>query len=77
MKRLFLALSICLLLIPVAGGGFTPTFGATFHLKPERNSVPKEFRKPIPNPPTTKPQPMIGRSQTFVSEFERQFLNKE
>jgi hypothetical protein len=76
MKRLFLALSICLLLIPVAGGGFTPTFGATFHLKPERNSVPKEFRKPIPNPPIVQPQPMIQRGQSYVGEFERQFIKQ-
>lgn len=30
-----------------------------------------------PNPPITKPQPMILRSQTFVSEFEKQFLKEK
>lgn len=60
------------------GGGFTPTFGLTFHLKPERNGVPRQFTKPIPNPPIDKPTlPMILRSQTFVSEFERQFLKEK
>lgn len=77
MKRLFLALSICLLLIPVAGGGFTPTFGLTIHLKPERNYVPREFTKPIPNPPIAKPQPMIQRGQGYVGEFEKQFLKEK
>jgi hypothetical protein len=56
------------------GGGFTPTFGLTWHLRPERNGVPRQFRKPIPNPPIVKPQPMLQRSQGYVGEFERQFL---
>jgi hypothetical protein len=58
------------------GGGFTPTFGLTWHLKPERDYIPREFRSPIPNPPIAKPQPMIGRGQSYVGEFERQFLKQ-
>lgn len=59
------------------GGGFTPTFGLTIHLKPERNYVPREFTKPIPNPPIAKPQPMIQRGQGYVGEFEKQFLKEK
>jgi len=59
------------------GGGWTPTFGLTIHFKPEKGDVPREFRKPIPNPPEPKPQPMIGRSQHYVGEFEKQFIKEK
>ena len=54
------------------GGGFTPTFGLTIHLKPQ-------YDRPgaIPNPPPFKPQPMIERRQGYAGEFEKQFLKKE
>lgn len=58
------------------GGGFTPTFGLTWHLKPEKSDIPRQFTKPIPNPPPTKTMPMIGRSQIYVGEFERQFIKE-
>jgi hypothetical protein len=56
------------------GGGFTPTFGLTWHLKQDKSAIPRQFKKPIPNPPIVKPGPMIGRSQGYAGEFEKQFL---
>lgn len=53
------------------GGGFTPTFGLTYHFKPA-------YDRPgaIPNPPRFKPQPMVERKQLFIGEFEKQFLKQ-
>lgn len=59
------------------GGGWTPTFGLTWHFKPNKGFVPPEFRKPIPNPPAPQPQPMIQRSQSYIGDFEKQFLKEK
>ena len=58
------------------GGGFTPTFGLTWHLKPEKGKASRSTPKTAPTPRAT-PVPPIGRSQSYVGEFEKQFLRNQ
>lgn len=58
------------------GGGFTPAFGVTWHLKPEQGKISRSSSKLAPAPRAT-PVPPIGRSQTYVGEFERQFMKEK
>lgn len=59
------------------GGGFTPTFGLTWHLKPEKGKSVRLKSKPVTVPSRPEARvPMIGRSQSYVGEFERQFLKQ-
>ena len=58
------------------GGGFTPTFGLTWHLKPEREK-PAARPKTVPPPQSEARVPMIGRSQIYIGEFEKQFLKEK
>lgn len=54
------------------GGGFTPTFGVTYHFK-------AAYDRPgaIPNPPQEKPAPMIDRQQGYIGDFEKRFLRNK
>ena len=54
------------------GGGWTPTFGLTYHFKPA-------YDRPgsIPNPPVVKPLPPIGRGQGYITDFEAKFIKKD
>lgn len=55
------------------GGGWTPTFGLTYHFK-------EKYDRPgwaVPNPPQSKPVAPIVRGQSFVTDFEKQFLRKD
>lgn len=73
MKRIAVLAILCLATLTA----FAQAPGVTFHLKPERTSIPRQFRKPIPNPPIVKPQPMLQRSQGYIGEFEKQFLKEK